>query len=101
MLLPRRIAEFEMSLFSSEFNQSGMIIYCGAQGEGKTYAMTHEMTKIFCNFPDTKFLMNYWCVLRDKKMDSWEPLLYEKTAKTALYSHLMKFLCGSIVVLEV
>lgn len=77
-LVPRRLCEYIQYVTSDEFNQSGLILYCGSQGEGKTYAMCHEVTKLFCEFPDMKIFSNIDFCISDGHLDDWRPLIYEK-----------------------
>lgn len=75
VLLPKRFCEYYQYLTSDEFNQSGLILYCGPQGEGKSYAMCHEATKIFCEFPDAKIYSNIWFAIQDDYLIDYSQLL--------------------------
>ena len=83
-VVPIRIAEYFIDLSSSEFHESGLIIFCGEQGSGKTYAMTHTINKLFCSYPDIEILSNYNLMIEDKNLDTWEPLLYEKNGDSGI-----------------
>ena len=41
------------------FPYYGMHFYCGRQGSGKTYSMTHELEKIRKKYPKCKIYTNY------------------------------------------
>lgn len=84
VLIPKRLCEYLQYVSSKEFNQSGLILYCGAQGEGKTYAMCHEVTKILCNYPDSKIFCNIWFAPADGRLDTWQPLIYEKNGENGI-----------------
>lgn len=83
-VFPVRFAEYIDSMTSKEFHESGLIIYCGEQGSGKTYCMTHEINKLFCIYPDIKILTNYDLMIQDKCLDTWQPLLYEKNGDSGI-----------------
>lgn len=83
-VVPIRIAEFIIDSASSEFHESGLIIFCGEQGSGKTYAMTHTINKLFCNYPQMKILTNYDLMIQDSNLDTWQPLLYEKNGSKGI-----------------
>ena len=83
-LIPKRLAEYITYLQSNEFSESGLILYCGAQGEGKSYAMCHEVTKIFCNYPDVRILSNIWFAIADEKLYDYKPLLEERNGENGL-----------------
>ena len=83
-LIPKRIAEFIQYKQSDEFSESGLILYCGAQGEGKSYAMCHEVTKLYCQYPDVKILSNIWFAISDKKLIDYQPLLEEKNGESGI-----------------
>lgn len=76
--VPKRMSEYILNQTSREFNEFGLRIFCGEQGCGKTYAMTHEINKLFAIYPDVKILTNYDLMIQDKNLDTWQPLLYEK-----------------------
>ena len=77
-LIPKRLGEYLVYQTSREFNKSGLILFCGAQGEGKTYSMIHQVTKDLCEFPEMKIFSNLWTVISDGRLDDWKPLIYEK-----------------------
>lgn len=83
-LIPKRLAEFIQYKQSKEFSESGLILYCGAQGEGKSYAMCHEVTKLYCEYPDVKILSNIWFEIADKKLYDYKPLLEEKNGENGI-----------------
>ena len=41
------------------FPYYGMHFYCGRQGSGKTYSMTHELEEIRKKYPKVKIYTNY------------------------------------------
>ena len=43
----------------SQFPYYGMHFYCGRQGSGKTYSMTHELEQIRKKYPKCKIYTNY------------------------------------------
>jgi len=77
-LIPKRLAEYLDYCTSREFNRSGLILFCGAQGEGKTYSMIHQVTKDLCEYPDMKIYSNLWTAISDGRLDDWKPLIYAK-----------------------
>lgn len=83
-LLPRRFCEYFQYITSKEFNQSGLILYCGAQGEGKSYAMCHEVTKIWANFPDAKIYSNIWFAIQDDYLIDYTQLLEARNGEDGL-----------------
>ena len=83
-VVPKRLSEFIIHQTSSEFSEFGLRIFCGEQGSGKTYAMTHEINKLFALYPDVKILTNYDLMIQDGDLDSWEPLLYEKNGDNGI-----------------
>ena len=83
-LIPKRLAEYLQYLSSKEFNRSGLILYCGKQGEGKTYAMVHQATLDLCEFPDMKIFSNLWTIFADGRLDTWYPLIYEKNGENGI-----------------
>lgn len=82
--VPKRFSEFLIHQTSREFDEFGIRIFCGEQGQGKTYAMTHEINKIFARFPDVEILTNYDLLIQDKCLDTWQPLLYEKNGDNGI-----------------
>lgn len=83
-LTPKRLGEYFQYLSSDEFNQSGLILYCGSQGEGKSYAMCHEVTKLFCEFPESKIFSNIWFAISDGLLVDYEPLLKERNGENGI-----------------
>lgn len=82
--VPKRFSEYLLHQTSKEFSEFGIRIFCGEQGSGKTYAMTHEINKIYAIYPDVKILTNYDLMIQDKNLDTWQPLLYEKNGDNGI-----------------
>lgn len=83
-LIPKRMAEYLQYCSSREFNRSGLILFCGAQGEGKTYSMIHQVTKDLCDYPDMKIYSNLWTIISDGRLDNWQPLIYAKNGDNGI-----------------
>lgn len=83
-LLPRRIAEFAQAKSDKSFDEFGLILYCGPQGQGKTYSMVHEVTKIYATYPDCKIYGNLWTMLNDKTIDTWHELVFAENGNNGL-----------------
>ena len=84
VLIPKRMGEYLQYLSSKEFSRSGLILFCGAQGEGKTYSMIHQATLDLCEFPDMKIFSNLWTIFSDGRLDDWKPLIYEKNGEKGI-----------------
>lgn len=77
-VIPNRLCEWWIGLTSAEFHETGLILYCGPQGEGKTYAMCHEVTKLLCKYPDMKIMSNIYFMPSDYRLEDWKPLVSVK-----------------------
>lgn len=84
VLTPKRLSEYLLYINSREFHESGMILYCGAQGEGKSYAMCHEVTKLFTRYPDMKIFSNIWFEISDGYMIDSKTLLEEENGENGI-----------------
>lgn len=60
------------------FNDSGLIIFYGPQGSGKTSAVVHWCEKLCGKYPTIKVGSNFDLLIEDFKVKSWKQLVTEK-----------------------
>lgn len=57
------------------FPVSGLIIYEGRQGSGKTSSMVHELHKLQYQYPKTKTITNFGYTKQDVELNHWSQLI--------------------------
>lgn len=83
-LIPKRLAEWIQALNTNEFDEYGLILFCGSQGEGKTYSMIHQATLVNAIYPDSKVYGNLWSIINDYQIEKWQQLIFAKNGKRGL-----------------
>jgi hypothetical protein len=56
------------------FNEYGVSIYVGKQGDGKTISMVDYLERMRLKFPKCKILTNFGYKFEDEELDSWEKI---------------------------
>ena len=57
------------------FDEFGLTMYCGRQGDGKTVAMTEYLEWIRMEYPKAKIITNYYYKHETQSMSSWQDLI--------------------------
>lgn len=83
-LIPKRLAEWLHARNNRNFDEYGLILYCGSQGEGKTYSMIHQATLIQATYPDCKVYGNLWAIINDYQIEDWKQLIFADNGKLGL-----------------
>lgn len=63
------------------FSESGLILFEGEQGAGKTIAMTDLCWKLKQKFPNLLIFSNYGLNFEDQELTTWEPIVGEINGK--------------------
>lgn len=63
------------------FNASGMIIFTGKQGFGKTISMVEYASTLKAMYPECKVISNFDLLFADKYFDGWHDLVTYKNGK--------------------
>ena len=74
-VVPRLIAR-DLSAYNPDvFKEQGLILFEGAQGSGKTIAMTQFCQHLKNKYPKIKIMTNYGLSFEDDNLNSWEPIV--------------------------
>lgn len=73
--LPRLLALEVLSQDVNEFKDTGLILFEGQQGAGKTMAMTHYCNLLKARYPDLLIATNYNLLFEDFNLDTWQPIV--------------------------
>ena len=70
-------------LFSNpyDFKESGLILFEGEQGSGKTVGMTDLAYRLKQKYPDLLIFSNYGLTFEDEELTSWQPIVGELNGK--------------------
>ena len=68
----------------NDFKDTGLILFEGQQGAGKTMAMTHYCNLLKAKYPDLIICSNYGLLLEDFNLDSWEPVVGDLNGRSGL-----------------
>lgn len=60
------------------FDEYGIVVFYGAQGCGKTMAVSHYAQKLYCKYPCAKIGSNYDLLIEDFKITDFKTLITEK-----------------------
>lgn len=58
-----------------KFNEYGLTIYCGMQGDGKTISMVEKLEQIRHEFPDVTICTNFGYIHEDIPLSDWLQIL--------------------------
>lgn len=72
--LPKQIGIDRANFDRNSFSASGLIIFTGKQGFGKTISMVEYASKLKATFPESKVISNTDLIFQNAKIDSWQPL---------------------------
>lgn len=78
VLFPKQLAFDYITKDPDYFNPSGMVIFCGRQGSGKTSSMVWEMLKLQEEYPLAKVITNLGYPKEDECLDHWKKLIHYK-----------------------
>lgn len=73
--LPRQFWENYYNNDIGTFNEHGIIMYTGKQGQGKTIAMTRDIINYQYKYPSCKVCTNYGFKKEDEVIDDWRKLV--------------------------
>ena len=83
-LFPRSFAFELITRDPNDFKDTGLILFEGVQGAGKTMAMTHYCNLLKARYPDLIICSNYGLLLEDFNLDSWEPIVGDLNGRSGL-----------------
>ena len=63
---------------SSNFNQFGLTVFCGMQGDGKTVSMVEQLNYLKKKYPKSKILTNFGYKGEHEQLTDWLQLLTER-----------------------
>lgn len=84
VLFPKALAFEISSKDPNDFKDTGLILFEGQQGAGKTMAMTHYCNILKAKYPDLIICSNYGLLLEDFNLDSWEPIVGDLNGRSGL-----------------
>lgn len=70
------------------FNASGLIIFTGKQGFGKTISMVEYASTLKAMFPECKVISNFDCLFSDLNFNGWQTLVHYKNGKYGIVAML-------------
>ncbi len=73
--LPRQFWDNYYNRKIGAFNEHGIIMYTGRQGQGKTLAMTRDILELQYKYPSVKVCTNYGLKTEDEVVDDWKKLV--------------------------
>lgn len=74
LYLPRMIGKTLAEEDPNEFGYYGIIFFCGPQGSGKTFAMSHYINQIIARYPECKLYTNYNVLVQDGEITDYKML---------------------------
>ena len=81
---PRALAIELLTSDPNDFRDTGLILFEGQQGAGKTMAMTHFVNLLKARYPDLLVCTNYDLFFEDFNLDTWEPIVGELNGHSGL-----------------
>lgn len=75
LLAPRMFILDRLNRPLNFFPVSGLIIYEGRQGSGKTSSMVHELHKLQYQYPKSKCITNFGYTRQNTELDHWSQLI--------------------------
>lgn len=82
--LPRALAIEFLEHDPNEFHDTGLVLFEGVQGSGKTMAMTHYINQLKAKYPDLIVCTNYDLLFQDFDLISWEPIVGDLNGRSGL-----------------
>lgn len=73
--LPRQFWKNYYNKPKGAFNEHGIIMFCGPQGQGKTIAETLYLEEMRLKYPSVKIATNYGYLYEDEVIDDWRKLV--------------------------
>lgn len=73
--LPRQLGKEFARRDPDSFNASGLIIFTGKQGAGKTISMVEYASTLKSIYPDCKVITNFDCLFSDLHFEGWQTLV--------------------------
>lgn len=73
--LPRQFWKNYYNKKVGEFNEHGIIMFTGKQGQGKTLAETKYLMDMQYKYPSVKVATNYGYIKEDEQIDDWHKLV--------------------------
>lgn len=68
----------------NQFGYSGMVLFTGRQGYGKTIACTHMIRQIQREYPGAKCITNYAYEFEDDQLTDWQKLMTYKNGRSGV-----------------
>ena len=84
VLFPKAYAYEILSRDPNDFKDTGLILFEGEQGAGKTMAMTQYCNTLKAKYPDLIICSNYGLLIEDFNLDSWEPIVGDLNGSSGL-----------------
>ena len=75
ILLPKQFWKNYYNRPKGAFNEHGIIVFCGAQGQGKTIAETQYLNDMNIKYPSLKIYTNYGYLKEDMSITDWRALV--------------------------
>jgi len=79
--LPKQIWTNYYNKPIGSFNEHGIIVFCGAQGQGKTIAETKYLNDMVKKYPQLKVYTNYGYLREDSPIESWKDLVFKNNGQ--------------------
>ncbi|MGN0532745.1 MAG: hypothetical protein ACI4IK_00120 [Eubacterium sp.] len=73
--LPRQFWENHYNKKVGAFDEHGIIMYTGKQGQGKTLTMTRDILRLQFKYPDLNVCTNYGLNSENEQLDDWRKLV--------------------------
>ena len=74
---PAAIARDILNRNPNEFRESGLHVFCGEQGSGKTVSMVQRMYELKQRYPKVKILTNFDCDFADGTVTDWRDIVFK------------------------
>lgn len=83
-LMPKQIVNNYFNRKIGAFNQHGIILFEGKQGQGKTLAITQHLNETRERFPECKIITNYGYKYEDDEITDWHRMLKDNNGEKGL-----------------
>lgn len=84
VLFPKLVARQFSEYNPNDFKDSGLILFSGSQGSGKTMAMTHFCNMLKAKYPDLLIYTNYGLMFEDSDLKDWRTIVGELNGHSGL-----------------
>lgn len=81
-----KFLDIKKNIGKNYFNEFGLTIYCGRQGDGKTISMVEKLEEIRHKYPEVKIATNFGYKYQDVELVDWLQLLELRNDKGIVFA---------------